>query len=182
MNKIFDKIRGLPLMILVVAHLIGLLAVTANATSFTDYAENNFVDHQFRGTTYSATAPANYFVSLHTVACGDATAGTEVSTLGTAYARVSIARSQVAWKSTQGTAGVASTGTGGTISNAASIDFNAPTADWTPTTQIVSFAINDAATAGNMIVCEALTTPKSVNNGDAAPSFAIDALTIQIDN
>jgi hypothetical protein len=40
----------------------------------------------------------------------------------------------------------------------------------------------DASSGGNLLVCDDLTVAKTINNGDAAPSFAIDALTIQVDN
>jgi hypothetical protein len=40
----------------------------------------------------------------------------------------------------------------------------------------------DASTSGNLLFRTALTVSKTVNNGDAAPSFAAAALTFQIDN
>jgi hypothetical protein len=40
----------------------------------------------------------------------------------------------------------------------------------------------DASSSGNLLFRTALTTPKTVNNGDAAPSFAAGALTFTIDN
>ena len=73
----------------------------------------------------------------------------------------------------------ASSGTGGTTSNNAAVTFPAPTANWG---SVSYFGIYDASTAGNLLFCAALTTAKTINNGDAAPSFAIGALTIQIDN
>ena len=39
-----------------------------------------------------------------------------------------------------------------------------------------------ASSAGNLLFWSALTTPKTVNNGDPAPTFAAAALTFQIDN
>jgi hypothetical protein len=47
---------------------------------------------------------------------------------------------------------------------------------------VTHFGIWDASTSGNLLFCQALTTAKTVNNGDPAPAFAIDALTVQIDN
>jgi hypothetical protein len=73
---------------------------------------------------------------------------------------------------------VASSGTSGLTSNNAAITFPAPTADWG---SIVSFRLWDAATAGNAWICQTLTIPKTVNNGDAAPSFNAGTLTIQFD-
>ena len=40
----------------------------------------------------------------------------------------------------------------------------------------------DAASAGNLLWRVALTTGKTINNGDSAPSFAAGAATLQIDN
>jgi len=146
-------------------------------TAFTDYFENKIVDHLFRGVALSESSPASYYVGLLTAAPSDSAAGTEVS--GGAYSRVAVGRDQASWKGTHGSATGASSGTNGTISNAAQITFPAPTANWG---SITHFGIYDAASAGNLLVWAPLTTPKTVNNGDAAPAFAIDALTIQIDN
>jgi len=159
--------------------VIGLAVFTAlaSAASLNDYSENKIVDHVFRGTAYSETVPGSYYVALFTSSCTDAAVGIEVS--GGSYARVAIARSQAAWNGTHGNATGASSGTGGTISNAGVLTFPAPTANWG---SVTAFGVLDASTAGNPIVCTDLTTPKTINNGDAAPSFAIGALTIQIDN
>lgn len=161
--------------------LIGLLltlaAFAASAASLTDYYENVIVDHLFRATALSESSPASYYVGLLTAACSDSSAGTEAT--GGSYARVAVTRGTSAWKGTHGSTTGASSGTSGTISNAAAITFPAPTANWGT---ISHFAIYDASTAGNQIICQALTTSKTVNNGDSAPAFAIDALTIQIDN
>lgn len=151
------------------------LAASAFATSLTNTYENSLVDDQFRTTAY--TEPTTHYVGLLTAACSDSAAGTEVS--GGSYARVSVTKGDAQWKGTHGSATGASSGTNGTISNAGAITFPAPTANWGT---VSHFGIYDAASAGNLLICQALTTSKTINNGDAAPSFAIDALTIQIDN
>lgn len=145
------------------------------AAAFTDYFENKIVDDLFRGTAYSP--PSTAYVGLMTTACSDSAAGTEVS--GGSYARVAVTKGDAAWKGTHGSATGASSGTNGTISNAAAITFPAPTASWGTVTY---WGVWDASSAGNLLVCDDLTTSKTINNGDAAPSFAIDALTIQVDN
>lgn len=145
-------------------------------TALTNYAENKIVDHLFRGMAFSESSPANFYVGLLTAAPSDSAAGTEVS--GGSYARVAVSRAEASWKGTHGSATGASSGTNGTISNAAAITFAAPTANWGVITHA---AIYDASSAGNMIAYGALTTSKTVNDGDAAPSFAVDALTFQID-
>ena len=172
--KRFLKLTAIAELIAIVA-LACAVALPAHATSFTDYLENKLADHLFRTTTF--TQPTVLAVSLHTGACSDSSAGTEVT--GGSYARVSLNPSNTNWKGTHGTTTGTSSGTGGTISNAVAVTFPAPTASWGVVTH---FAIFDAATAGNMLVCQALTVSKTINNGDAAPSFAVDALTVQIDN
>lgn len=144
-------------------------------SAFSDYAENALIDHVFRTATF--TKPATVYVGLLTAAPTDAGGGTEVT--GGAYARVAVSSVDASWLGTHGSATGVSSGTNGTISNAATVDFPAPTANWG---QVTNFAIYDAATAGNLIIQSALTTPKTINNGDAAPSFGVGALTIQIDN
>lgn len=83
------------------------------------------------------------------------------------------------WAGTQSaTSTTTSTGTGGQTSNNAAITFPAPTASWGTITHM---GIYDASTAGNLLYWAALATSKTVNNGDAAPSFAISALTVAED-
>lgn len=143
------------------------------AQSLTDHGENKSVDTIIRGQT--ASFPATWYVGLDTVACNDAGGGTEVSTSGTGYARASIPANLASWAGTQGAGTTtASTGTGGLTSNNVAITFGSPTGNWT---QVVSFRMWDAATGGNPWFCQTLTTPKTVNSGDAAPSFAIGAMT-----
>lgn len=155
--------------------LLAIAVFGVQAASMSDYLENKLVDHVFRATAY--TAPATVYVGLGTAACSDSSFGTEVS--GGSYARVAITSATTAWKGTHGNTTGASSGTSGTISNAAAVTFPAPTANWGVVTH---FFIADASTAGNLMVCQALTTSKTINNGDAAPSFAIDAMTFQADN
>lgn len=149
--------------------------LTAHGGALSDYLENKLVDHVFRGTAYSA--PATVYVALFTSSCSDSSGGTEVS--GGSYARVSISTGTSAFKGTHGTTSGASSGTNGTITNAAAVTFPAPTANWGSVTH---WGVYDASSGGNLLICAALGTAKTVNNGDAAPSFAIDALSIQIDS
>lgn len=144
--------------------------------ALSDYAENKFIDLLVRGQTF--TPPATTYVGLLTAAPSDAGGGTEVT--GGSYARVAVTSSLANWAGTQAAGStVASSGTGGTTSNNGSITFPAPTANWGVVTH---FAVYDAATAGNLLFWAALTTAKTINNGDAAPSFAAAALTFQADN
>lgn len=153
-----------------------MLSGIAHAAALTDYAENKLVDALLRG--QSLGAPATGYVALYTVCPTDSTAGTEVT--GGSYARVAITSSLANWAGTQGAGTtVASTGTNGTTSNNIVLTYSAPTANWGVVT---CWGILDAPTAGNLWIYSALTVNKTINNGDAAPSFAAGAATFQIDN
>lgn len=153
-----------------------LLGGTAHAAALSDYAENKIVDAVLRG--QALGAPVTGYVAIYTACPTDSTAGTEVT--GGSYARVAITSSLANWAGTQGAGTtVASTGTGGTTSNNGAITFPAPTANWGVVT---CWGILDASTAGNLWIYSALTTNKTINNGDAAPVFSAGAATFQIDN
>lgn len=144
--------------------------------AMTDYLENKLIDHIFRAQAYAA--PATLHVALLTAAPSDTGGGTEVA--GGAYARVAVTGALANWAGTQAAASTAaSSGNTGTTSNNAAVTFPAPTANWGVVTH---FAVYDAPTGGNMLIWGALTTSKTINNGDAAPSFAPAALSFQIDN
>lgn len=145
--------------------------------ALTNYAENKIIDALFRA--QALGAPATLYVALFT---SDPTetgaAGTEVS--GGSYARVAVTASLANFAGTQSAGSTtASSGTGGTTSNNGTITFPAPTANWGSVTHIGIF---DASSAGNCWVYGALTTAKTVNNGDPAPSFAAAAFSFQIDS
>jgi hypothetical protein len=146
-------------------------AMPAHAQALSDYVENNAVDYIFRAQTW--TIAANFYVGLSTTACSDSSVGTEVT--GGSYARVSVARSLANWAGTQSAGSTtASTGTGGQTSNNNAITFPTPSAGWGTVTH---FFISDAASAGNIIICQALTASKTINSGDSV-SFAAAALTV----
>jgi hypothetical protein len=144
--------------------------------AMSNFLENELVDHVFRSRSFPA--PTAMWVALFTAAPNDTGGGTEVT--GGSYARIALNPSASNWQGTGGeVTAVDSAGTGGTTSNNATITFPAPTANWGT---ITHFAIFDAVTSGNMFFYGALTQSKNVNNGDAAPSFAVSALSIQLDN
>ena len=157
---------------LVVLALAALPAAHAGALS--DYLENKLIDHVFRGTAY--TAPGTIYVALFTSACSDAAGGTEVS--GGSYARPAITSSGSNWANTQASGTGVSSGTSGTTSNSGVINFATPSAGWGAVTH---WGLYDALTSGNLLVCAALSTAKTINSGDSV-SFAAGALTVQIDN
>lgn len=154
--------------------------------AMTDFMENKFIDWFFRGqaigitgaSAAAGTGPTSLFVGLLTSSPADAGGGTEVT--GGSYARVSVTSSLTNWAGTQAAAStVASSGSSGTTSNNAAITFPAPTANWGTVTH---WGIWDAASGGNLLIYAPLNVSKTVNNGDAAPSFAAAALTFQADN
>ena len=144
-------------------------------SAMSDYLENKLVDHIFRGVSF--TAPAALHVALFTAAPSDSGGGTEVS--GGSYARAALSPSTTNWASTGGatTTTNPSAGAGGATSNNVAITFPAPTANWGVCTH---FGVFDASTGGNLLIHGALTASKTINNGDAAPSFAISALVVTL--
>lgn len=155
-------------------------------SAMSNFLENHFIDWYFRAQAISiagasaaaGTGPTTLYIGLLTAAPSDTGVGTEVT--GGSYARVAIVSSLTAWAGTQSAASTAvSSGTGGTTSNNNVVTFPAPTANWG---QATHFAIYDAAAAGNSQFWGALTTAKTINNGDIAPSFAAATLSVQIDN
>lgn len=144
-------------------------------SNLTNFAENKLVDALLRA--QAIGTPATWYIALFT---SDPTetgaAGTEVT--GGSYARVAVTASLANFAGTQAAGSTtASTGTGGVTSNNNAITFPAPTANW----GVVShWALMDASTAGNAWVYAPLTASKTVNNGDAAPSFAVAALTFTL--
>jgi hypothetical protein len=126
-----------------------------------DYLEDKIRTHLFR--TGSFTKPTVLAVALYTAAPGETGGGTEVS--GGSYARVQNNPLDANW--------TAASATDGLTDNAVALAYPTPTANWGVCTHIGLF---DALTVGNMLIYGPLTTPKTVNNGDPAPSFAIGAL------
>lgn len=154
--------------------------------AMTDIFENKFIDWFFRGQALGlggssaglGTGPSQLFVGLKTAADSDSTQGAEVS--GGSYARVAVTSSLNNWAGTQAAGSTtASNGSSGTTSNNNAIVFPTPTAAWG---NVVGFGVFDAATGGNELYYAPLGTPKTINNGDPAPSFAAGALTVQVDN
>ena len=115
--------------------------------SFSDYTENLVLNWLL--TTNSATRPTAWYVGLFTAAPSDTGGGTEVS--GSAYAR-------------KATGTISISGTATTAENAAAIEFAAASGgNWGTITHA---AIFDAETGGNMLSWSALTTARTINDGD----------------
>ena len=128
----------------------------------TDYLESQIRAHIFRTSTY--TKPTTLDIALYTATPGETGGGTEVT--GGSYARVARNPLDANWTAVSGTDGL--------TDNAAAITFATPSANWGV---ITSFGI---FTSTDLLIYGTLGTNKTVNNGDAAPAFAIGALTVTI--
>jgi hypothetical protein len=143
----------------------------AEAGALSNFLTNKIIDFVMRGQAY--TPPATVFVALATTTGSSAACGTEATYTG--YARVAVTSSLANWSGTQGaTTTAVSSGTSGQTSNNVTVSFGAPTSG--PTT-VTEFCVFDGVTGSNLLWRAPLTTPKTLNNGDAAPSFAISALS-----
>lgn len=117
-------------------------------STFSDYSENLVLTWLF--TTGAATRPTVWYVGLFTSAPTDAGGGTEVS--GNAYAR-------------KATGTMTVSGTSPTLcTNSAAIEFAAASGgNWGT---ITNAAVFDSLTSGNMLGWAALTTSRTINDGD----------------
>lgn len=164
----------LPLALAALGFLSVVSAPPTQAAAMSNYLQNHLLDQLLRGQAF--TDPTSVFVGLSTSSGSAAACGTEVT--GGSYARVAVTSSLANWAGTQSAGSTAaSSGTSGQTSNNASITFPSPTANWGT---ITSFCVFDASSGGNLLIFSALTVSKTVNNGDAAPSFAAAALTYTI--
>jgi hypothetical protein len=130
-----------------------------------DYLENGLLNHVFRAVAFPTISGVH--IALHTADPTDAGTGTEVS--GGSYARVAVTRNTSNWD-----APVDASGAQRIVLNTV-VTFPSPTANWGTVTHV---GIWDAATTGNLLYSAALTTSRTINNGDGAPSFADGAITI----
>ena len=135
------------------------------AGSKADYLENAVLG-LLRGT--AITPPANLYLALFTVAPTDAGGGTEVSTVGTGYARKAVPTAAGSWDAPSG----------GVTANTIEILFNQATLDWGT---IVAWALIDTASgAGNRWYWGDVTPNKQVQALDT-PRFAPGDLDITED-
>jgi hypothetical protein len=128
-------------------------------SSFSDYTENLVLTYLF--TASSVTRPTTFYVGLFTAAPSDTGGGTEVT--GSGYARVA-------------TGTITVSGTSPTLAtNGAAIEFAAASGgNWG---SITHAAVFDASTSGNMLAFAALTTARTINDGDV---FRIPAGSLDI--
>lgn len=133
-------------------------------SSFGNYLENELLDHVWGNAAY--TAPATLYLALSTSDPTDDGSGiTEPS--GGSYARLGVANNPTNWPAA----------VGGSKSNGVDNTFVTATASWGV---ISHMAIFDAASGGNMLAHAALTTSKTIDNGDTV-IFEAGNLTITLD-
>jgi len=117
-------------------------------SSFTDHTESLVLTWLL--TSGTATRPTAWYVGLFTAAPSDTGGGTEVS--GSGYARVATGTMTISGTSPT------------TATNAAAIEFAAASGgNWG---SIGWAAIFDAETSGNMLAWAALSTARTINDGD----------------
>lgn len=112
-------------------------------SSFSDFLENELLDHVFRNSAY--TQPTTVYAAAYTVAPTDAGGGTEVT--GGSYAREAVTFSAAS---------------GGAITNSSAVTFTTATANWG---DVVAIGIFDASTAGNLLAWDGVTST-TINSGD----------------
>jgi len=130
--------------------------------SFSDYAENKLLDHVLGKAAY--TAPTVYVALSTADPTDDGTGMAEPS--GNGYARV--ATSAATWASAAA----------GATSNATAIEFPTSTGSWGTITHVALF---DAATDGNMLGHDELTTSRAVTSAGIIPRFSIGELDVTLD-
>ena len=99
------------------------------------------------------------------------TGGTEVSTSGTTYARIAVARGSGFTR--------ASSSDVRTVENAATITFGVPSANWGQVTHVGIW--DHLSNTTNLILEAQLQFAKTINNGDPAPKFNAGELKFTFD-
>jgi len=144
----------------------------------TNYLRNKCVDWFFRGVAF--VPPTTLYLRLCSTAPNASAAGTEL--VGTGYAAVAITQGTTVWAATNADGSVVnpSSGTNGTTSNNAIVNFGTAGSSW----GIASYwELWDAATVGNRVIYGGIVdgtgtlAPRTIASGDPV-SFPISALRI----
>lgn len=133
--------------------------------SITSTKSNEILDYEFGNTGY--TVDGTLYVGLSTTPIAFAgTGATEPS--GGSYARVPVVNNKTNW----------STAASGILSNNTAITFPESTASWGTITHVF---IADAASAGNILYYEALTSSRAVSSATTV-LFAAGGVQIKMNN
>jgi len=131
--------------------------------SFSDYWENNILDHVTGNNSY--TAPTAIWAALSKADPLDDNSGLDEPNSTAGYARV------------ETSAGYWNTASGGVVTNSAKITFpEATSAQGT----VSDFALLDQSSGGNQLAHGALDTSKTIASGDT-PEFGLGDLSIKLD-
>lgn len=130
---------------------------------FSDFLEDELLDHVFGNAAYSA--PATLYLALFTAAPTDAGGGTECS--GGGYDRADVTNNATNFPAASG----------GAKANGQPLAFATASGSWGLVTH---WALFDANSGGNMLVWGSLTASKTIDSGDT-PSFASSDLDITLD-
>jgi hypothetical protein len=123
-----------------------------------NYLENKLLDHVLRNVSYNS--PTTAYVGLYTSNPDEDNSGTEVS--GGSYARQVLS---------------VSAASGGIVTSSADVTFPQATASWGTISHI---GILDALTSGNLLMYTALTTSKTIDEGDIL-KISTGSLTASLD-
>ena len=133
--------------------------------SFSDYLENELMDHIFGCNTTNYVPPADLYLALSTTHPLDTAAGMAEPTIGVGgYARAQCDETDFGASAA------------GIVASTVDIPFPLATLPWGT---ITHFAIFDDPAAGNMMMHGSLVVPKAISAGDT-PKFAIGDIVISL--
>lgn len=108
--------------------------------------------------------PTDIYVALYTtLPADDGTGGVEVT--GGSYARVDVGPDNAAWNTPSGD--------DGTFSNASTVSFPDPTADWG---NVIGAGLLDASSGGTLLARANLASARNIFSGDPTPNFPAGSL------
>jgi hypothetical protein len=142
---------------------------------FSDAMETEILNYILRGTAFTTltanTTPASLYAALWIGDPGDDNAGGAEASY-TSYTRVALSRASGTFTAPSNSGGAMLT------DNVGAITFPASTGGAAQT--VTHLVIMSASSGGTQIFNQALTNSRTINNGDAAPTFAIGALDVSL--
>lgn len=132
--------------------------------SFTDYLENEVLDHILGGADY--TRPATVYIALSTTTPAENGSGFTEPSVG-AYARVAVTNDATEWPAASG----------GSKANANAVTFPTATADWG---LITHYGIFDAASGGNLLMWGDMSPAQTVYSSDI-PIIGAGDIVVNLD-
>lgn len=187
---------------------VGALTTThgprANSTAYSlnntiSLTANDGKTHLYKCTTAGTTAAAqsSLYPGVDSESITDGTAvfqeqytalkagigGSVLEAAYTNYARAAATASTANWAATNGSTTTTNPSSGATIPTTSNNNIlTLGTAAGSGPTYIWAMGVFDATSAGNLLTVNPLTTVKTVNNADPAPTVAVSALSISLDS